>query len=194
MKKAGLFIDGSNLYAAAMSLEMRVDYVKLLDYFKRDYHVVRAFYFTALPPKEVKSSLRPMVDFIEHHGYTVIQKETKSFYDENTKEVKLKGNMDVDIAAYIWKYSALLDEVVLFSGDGDFRPIVERVQELGLTCRIVSTMKGTKVDRDGTRRPQSMVADILRRQADSYTDLSDIQESITQQPRVVKRRFLSGDI
>lgn len=195
MKKIGLFIDGSNLYASAQSLGMRIDYVKLLNYFKKDYNVVRAFYFTALPPKDVRSSLRPMVDFIEHHGYTVIKKETKSFYDENTKEVKLKGNMDVDMAAYIWKYSSLMDEVVLFSGDGDFRAIVERIQECGQSCRVVSTLKG--------RTP--MVADILRRQADSYTDLADIQSEISQvlklstaNVKVIdiptrQRRFLAGE-
>lgn len=177
MKKVALFIDGSNMYAAAMSLGFRVDYKKLLAYFSKDHNVLRAFYFTALPPKDVRSPLRTMVDFVEHNGYTAIVKETKTYIDDATGAPKLKGNMDLDMAAYIWKYHDLIDEIILFSGDGDFRPVVERAQECGCRVRVVSTLKG----KTARGNPSSMCADVLRRQADEYTDLADIQPFVTQE-------------
>lgn len=189
MRKIGLFIDGSNLHASCTAIGIRVDFVKLLEFFKKEHEVVRAFYFTALPPKEVRSSLRPMVDFIQHHGYTVITKETKTYYDENSTP-KLKGNMDMDLAMYVWKYHHLIDEVVLFSGDGDFKAMVERVQECGKTCHVVSTVRGPVASSE------------LRRQADKYTDLTDIQQYVTQVRAALtvdenlafrRRRFLAGE-
>jgi uncharacterized LabA/DUF88 family protein len=164
MKRIALLIDGSNIYASAKSLGFRVDYKKLLDYFKRDCQVVRAFYFTALPDKNIESPLRKMVDFISYHGYTVIQKETREYTDEDGVP-KRKGNMDVEIAVYAWKFAPMVDEIILFSGDGDFRALVERIQEVGVNCHVISTLKGSA----------PTIADSLRKQADRYTDLADLR-------------------
>ena len=175
MKRA-LLVDGSNIYKSAKGLGFRVDYKKLLSHFQKDGHVLRAFYFTALPDKSVHSTLRKMVDWISYNGYTVIQKETKEYFDEEGIP-KLKGNMDIEIAVCAWKFVNLVDEIVLFSGDGDFRALVERIQELGVSCHVVSSM--------------SMCADLLRRQADKYTDLSVLRKDIEH--KAGRPRFL-GDV
>lgn len=165
MKKIALLIDGSNIHASAKALGFQVDYKKLLAHYQSKNEVVRAFYFSALPPKNVRSTLRPMMTFLEHNGYTVISKETKEFISDEGF-FKEKGNMDCEIAVYACKFATLVEEIVLFSGDGDFRCVVERVQELGTRCHVVSTLKGR------------MVADALRRQADTFTELDDIRKNV----------------
>src|SRR6266550_6639252 len=150
-KRYGIFIDGSNLYASARALGFRVDLAKVLKYYQRMGDVAHAMYFTALPPKEVVTPLRKMVDFVEFNGFLLIQKETKEFIDpDGTK--KLKGNMDVEIATHIMEVASSITNLVLFSGDGDFRCTIESVQRRhGVNCTVVSS--------------RGLVADSLRRQA-----------------------------
>lgn len=165
MKRAAILIDGSNAYASGMALGFQIDYVKFLMYFRKRYDINRAFYFTALPPKNTVSPLRPMTTFLEHNGYTVVSKETKD-YINHAGEKKRKGNMDCEIAVYATKYAEVVDELILFSGDGDFRCVVERVQELGTRVTVLSTLVG------------HMVADTLRRQADEFIELDSIRAEI----------------
>lgn len=165
MKRAALLIDGSNAYASGMALGFQIDYVKFLSFFRKRYDINRALYFTALPPKEMVSPLRPMTTFLEHNGYTVVSKETKD-YINHAGEKKRKGNMDCEIAVYATKYAEVVDEMVLFSGDGDFRCVVERVQELGTRVTVLSTLVG------------HMVADTLRRQADEFIELDGMRAEI----------------
>lgn len=164
-KRIGIFIDGSNLYESVKSLGFMVDFVKLKEYYKTLGDVTRLVYFTALPPKEVVSPLRPLVDFIEYNGYTLIQKETKTYYNAITQETKLKGNMDVEIAVHSLEVAPYLDSMVLFSGDGDFRCLIESLQRVhGLHCTVVSA--------------RSLVADSLRRQANEFIDLSTLKDKL----------------
>lgn len=165
MKRAAILIDGSNAYASGMALGFQIDYIKFLTHFRQRYDINRALYFSALPPKEVQSSLRPMMTFLDHNGYTVVTKETKD-YINHAGEKKRKGNMDCEIAVYATKYAEIVEEIILFSGDGDFRCVVERVQELGCRVSVLSTLKG------------KMVADALRRQADAFIELDTIRGSI----------------
>lgn len=165
MKRAAVLIDGSNAYASGMALGFQIDYIKFLQYFKQRYDINRALYFTALPPKDVISNLRPMTTFLEHNGYTVVSKETKD-YINHAGEKKRKGNMDCEIAVYATKYAEVVEQIILFSGDGDFRCVVERVQELGCRVTVLSTLKG------------NMIADALRRQADEFIELDLLRGSI----------------
>ena len=116
---------------------------------------MRAFYYTALIEDQEYSSIRPLLDWLDYNGYTVVTKPAKEFTD-STGRRKVKGNMDIELAVDMMELAPHVDQIVLFSGDGDFRPLVEAVQRRGVRVSVVSTIS--------TQPP--MVADELRRQAD----------------------------
>jgi uncharacterized LabA/DUF88 family protein len=171
-EKIALFIDGSNLYAAARGLGFDIDYRKLLDYFASKGHLVRAFYYTALVEDQEYSPIRPLVDWLDYNGYTMVTKPTKEFTDSQGRR-KIKGNMDVELAIDVLEMAQHLDHVVLFSGDGDFRRLVEAVQRKGVRVTVVSTI----------RSQPPMVADELRRQADTFLELQELQSHIARAGR-----------
>ena len=160
-EKAALFIDGANLYAAARALNFDIDYRKLRTLFARQATLVRAFYYTALIEDQEYSPLRPLVDWLDYNGYTMVTKPAKEFVGQDGRR-KVKGNMDIELAIDMMEMAGHIDHAVLFSGDGDFRSLVEAVQRRGLRCTVVSTIK--------VQPP--MIADELRRQADRFIDLT----------------------
>src|SRR6201996_7489852 len=166
-ERVGLFIDGSNLYAAARALGFDIDYKKLLNLFSSRCRLIRAFYYTALMEDQEYSPIRPLVDWLDYNGYTMVTKPTKEFTDAAGRR-KIKGNMDIELAIDVMEMAQYLDHVVLFSGDGDFRRLVEAVQRKGIRVTVVST----------TRSSPPMVADELRRQADTFVELLDLAPSI----------------
>jgi len=165
-----LFIDGSNLYAAARALGFDIDYRRLLKLFQNKGRFVRALYYTALIEDQEYSPIRPLVDWLDYNGYSMITKPTKEFTD-NAGRRKIKGNMDIELAVGVMEMTDALDHVVIFSGDGDFRSLVEAVQRRGLRVTVVSTMCSNP----------PMIADELRRQADCFIDLSDLRPKIERQ-------------
>ena len=171
-ERIGLFIDGSNLYAAARSLAFDIDYKRLLDIFAKKGRLIRAFYYTALIEDQEYSPIRPLVDWLDYNGYTMVTKPAKEFTD-STGRRKIKGNMDIELAVDIIEMAPVLDHIVLFSGDGDFRRLIEVVQHKGLRVTVVSTV----------RSQPPMVADELRRQADYFIELQDLQSEIGRAPQ-----------
>ena len=139
-ERIALFIDGSNLYAAARSLDFDIDYRRLLEYFASKGHLVRAFYYTALVEDQEYSPIRPLVDWLDYNGYTMVTKPTKEFTDSAGRR-KIKGNMDIELAIDVMEMAEHLDHVVIFSGDGDFRRLVDAVQRKGLRVSVVSTVR-----------------------------------------------------
>ncbi len=168
-ERVGLFIDGSNLYAAARALDFDIDYKKLLKVFSTRGRLVRALYYTALIEDQEYSPIRPLVDWLDYNGYTMVTKPTKEFTD-STGRRKIKGNMDIELAVDIMEMAEHLDHVVIFSGDGDFRRLVEAVQRKGVRVTIVSTVKSQP----------PMVADELRRQADFFIEMNDLRGEIAR--------------
>jgi uncharacterized LabA/DUF88 family protein len=168
-ERIGLFIDGSNLYAAARALNFDIDYKKLLELFATKGQLVRAFYYTALIEDQEYSPIRPLIDWLDYNGYTMVTKPTKEFTDAAGRR-KIKGNMDIELAIDVMEMATHLDHVVLFSGDGDFRRLVEAVQRRGVRVSVVSTV----------RSQPPMVADELRRQADHFLELQDMQVFIAR--------------
>jgi uncharacterized LabA/DUF88 family protein len=168
-ERIGLFIDGANLYAAARALGFDIDYKKLLQLFADKGHLVRAFYYTALIEDQEYSPIRPLVDWLDYNGYTMVTKPTKEFTDASGRR-KIKGNMDIELAIDVMEMAERLDHVVLFSGDGDFRRLVEAVQRKGVRVTVVSTIRSSP----------PMVADELRRQADVFVELDDLSNSIAR--------------
>ena len=163
-ERVGLFIDGANLYSTVKSLGFDIDFKRLLELFAKRARLVRATYFTALLEDEAFSSIRPLVDWLQYNGFTLVTKPVKEFADAAGRR-KLKGNMDVELAVEAMRLSSQLDHLVLFSGDGDFRSLVAALQERGKRVTVISSL---------TTRPP-MVADELRRQADQFVELADLR-------------------
>ena len=170
-ERIALFIDGANLYATAKSLGFDIDYRKMLKEYQSRGYLVRAFYYTALVEDQEYSSIRPLIDWLDYNGYSVVTKPTKEFVD-STGRRKVKGNMDIELAIDAMELADHIDMMVLFSGDGDFRSLVEAMQRKGVRVAVISTIS--------TQPP--MVADELRRQADEFIDLVTLQGKIGRDP------------
>ncbi len=166
-ERVALFIDGANLYATSKALGFDIDYKRLLSLFRQKSQLVRALYYTALAEDQEYSSIRPLIDWLDYNGYSMVTKPTKEFTDASGRR-KVKGNMDIELAVDAMRLSETLDHVVLFSGDGDFRSLIAALQQKGKRASVVSTLQ--------TQPP--MVADELRRQADQFIDLADLENLI----------------
>ncbi len=170
-EKIALFIDGANLYATAKTLGFDIDYKRLLREFQSRGYLLRAFYYTAVIEDQEYSSIRPLIDWLDYNGYTVVTKATKEFVDQSGRR-KVKGNMDIELAVNAMEIAPSVDHIVLFSGDGDFRSLVEAIQRKGVRVTVVSTIS--------TQPP--MVADELRRQCDIFLDIVELQGKIGRDP------------
>ena len=171
-ERIGLFIDGANLYAAARSLGFDIDYKRLREEFAEKGRLIRALYYTALVEDQEYSPIRPLVDWLDYNGYTLVTKPTKEFTDSMGRR-KVKGDMDIEIAVDMMIMAEALDHIVLFSGDGDFRRVIEAVQHKGVRVSVVSTI----------RSQPPMIADELRRQADSFIELQELEPLIAREPK-----------
>jgi uncharacterized LabA/DUF88 family protein len=181
--RIALFFDGANLYSAAKGLNIDLDFKKLLDEFQKRGVLVRAYYYTAIVEDQDYSPIRPLVDWLDYNGFTVVTKPAKEYTDASGRK-RHRGDMDVDLAVDMLEMAAHLDHVVLFSGDGDFRRLVEAVQRRGVRVTVVSTVKSQP----------PMASDELRRQADAFVDLADLA-SIVARPRAASAmpRFLNPE-
>jgi uncharacterized LabA/DUF88 family protein len=171
-ERLALFIDGSNLYAAAKTLGFDIDYKLLRQEFMRRGKLLRAFYYTALLENDEYSPIRPLVDWLNYNGFTMVTKPAKEFTDSMGRR-KVKGNMDIELAVDAMELAPHVDHIVIFSGDGDFRPLVESLQRQGVRVSVVSTI----------RSQPPMISDDLRRQTDNFIDLEDLREVIGRPPR-----------
>lgn len=183
-EKIALFIDGANLYATSRTLGFDIDYRRMLTYFGEQAYLLRAYYYTALIEDQEYSSIRPLIDWLDYNGYRVITKPTKEFTDAQGRR-KVKGNMDMELAIEALELSTTVDHFVLFSGDGDFRSLVEALQRKGRKVSVVSTVSSQP----------PMIADDLRRQADFFIDLADMQKQIGRDPseRPERDDYPAGD-
>src|ERR1700704_5400021 len=171
LEKTALFIDGANLYHTAKSLGFDIDYKRLLREFQSLGYLMRAFYYKAVTEGEEVLLFPPVIDWLDYNGYTVVTKATKEFVDQTGRR-KVKGNMDIELAVDAMEIAGSIDHMVLFSGDGDFRSLVEAMQRRGVRVTVVSTIS--------TQPP--MVADELRRQADFFLDIIELQPKIGRDP------------
>lgn len=164
--RIGVFIDGPNLHATAKTLGFDIDFRRLLQEFGSRGRLVRAFYYTAVIEDEY-SAVRHLTDWLDYNGYTVVTKPTKEFLDAEGRR-KVKGNMALELGIDAMELAEHIDQMVLFSGDGDFRSLVQAVQRRGVRVTVIST----------TRSQPPMIGDGLRRQADVFTDLTELQARI----------------
>ena len=164
-ERLALFIDGSNLYAAAKALGFDIDYKLLRKEFMRRGKLLRAFYYTALLENDEYSPIRPLVDWLNYNGFTMVTKPAKEYTDSMGRR-KIKGNMDIELAVDAMELAPHVDHIVIFSGDGDFRPLVESIQRQGVRVSVVST----------TRSHPPRISDDLRRQADNFIEWDELKD------------------
>jgi uncharacterized LabA/DUF88 family protein len=165
--KIAIFIDGANLYTAVKSLGFEVDYKRLLNEFRSRGSLLRAFYYTAVYEDNEHPSLQPLLDWLDYNGYTVVTKAAKEFVDQTGRR-KIKGNIDVELAIDALEIAPHIDQMVLLSGDGDFRSLVEVMQRHGIRVIVVSSIP--------------TVAQELRRQADEFIDINELRDKIGRDP------------
>jgi uncharacterized LabA/DUF88 family protein len=168
--RLALFIDGANLYAAAKTLGFDIDFKRLLTEFRSRGTLVRAFYYTVVIEDQEFSPLRPLLDWLDYNGFTVVTKPAKEF-DDGEGRRRFKRSMGVELAVNAMELAEQVDEIVLFSGDGDFRALVQAVQRQGVRVTVVSTT--------ATQPPS--IADELRRQADVFVDLMELKPKIRRE-------------
>ena len=184
-ERTALFIDGANLYSASRNLGFDVDYRNMLAFFRAKTHIVRAYYYSAVLETEEYSPLKPLTDWLAYNGYALVTKAAREFVDAAGRR-RVKGNMDVELAVDMLEMAPKLDHAVLFSGDSDFRRLVEAVQRQGVRVSVVSTVRSSP----------PMIGDELRRQADQFLDLADIAAGFTRrqtEPRTRQARPTPAD-
>ena len=161
--RLALFIDGANLYSATKALNADIDFKKMVDAFREKAVLVRAYYYTAVTEGEEFSPIRPLIDWLGYNGFSMVTKPVKRFTDAQG-HTRTKGNMDIEIAVDMLELAPRIDHAILFSGDGDFRRLVQAVQSKGVRVTVVSTLKSQP----------PMIADEPRRQADDFVELVDL--------------------
>ena len=181
-ERVALFIDGANLYSAAKTVGVEIDYRKLLDEFRKRGRLIRAYYYTALVENDDYSPIRPLVDWLQYNGFNVITKSAREFTDRDGRR-RVKGDMDVEITVDMMNLANHLDHIVLFSGDGDLTRVVQAVKDKGVRVSVVSTVK----------TQPAMISDDLRRAADTFIDLTDLAKLIGRPPRDDEQSSDYGD-
>ena len=181
-ERIALFIDGANLYSQAKALGFDIDYKKLLDEFRKRGVLIRAYYYTAIAENEDYSPIRPLVDWLDYNGFSLVTKSAREYTDAQGRK-RWRGDMDIEIAVGMLEMADRADHLVLFSGDGDFRALVEAVQRKGVRVTVVSTVKSQP----------PMASDDLRRQCDNFVDLADLGGIIGRPSRPQPPRFLNTD-
>jgi len=176
-----LFIDGANLYSASRNLGFDVDYRNLLGFFRARGRLLRAYYYSTLLETEEYSPLKPLTDWLVYNGYSLVTKAAREYVDQAGRR-RVKGNMDVELAVDMLEMSPRMDHAVLFSGDSDFRRLVEAVQRQGVRVSVISSV----------RTGPPMIGDDLRRQADQFIELADIAPEFTRRQTEPRTRTRGG--
>lgn len=182
-ERLAIFIDGPNTYNAAKSISMEIDYKLLRQEFMQRGKLQKFAYYSSVSENDVLSPVRPLIDWLQYNGFSTFTKPTKEYVDASGKR-KIKGNMSVDISVGIMEIAPHIDHIVLFSGDGDLRPLLESIQRQCVRVTVVSTLKAQT----------PMISDDLRRQADNFIDLGDLLKSIQGPARTTSSEVASDKL
>lgn len=166
--KIALLIDGIHVHGVKRDLEFDIDYKKLMTEFARRGRLARASYFTTiLEDTKEYCPMRPLIDWLGFNGFALRTKPARVFYDESGNK-RVKRSMLVEIAMEAMELADHVDHIVIFSGDGDLRAAVEAVQRKGVRVSICSSINSGS----------QTVSDDLRRQADNFIEMKDLQKAI----------------
>jgi uncharacterized LabA/DUF88 family protein len=163
------FIDGPNLHATVRALGFEIDYRKLLEYLRKQGHFIRVLYYTAIVEDQEFSTFRPLADWLDYNGYTMVTKPARG-YTDSTGRRRFRTSMDVELAVDAMRLASKADHIILFSGEQSFTSLVSALQQMGKRVTVISTIE----------TQPAMVADELRRQADTFTDIDTLQSQIAR--------------
>ncbi|MET4799763.1 NYN domain-containing protein [Bradyrhizobium sp. LB11.1] len=162
--RRALFIDGANLDRTARNLGFEIDYKRLLLEFEKSGTLVRSYFYLAIR-ESAAGGVQRLTDWLEVNRFTVRTRLIKSHEGEGRRS---RRSIGIDLAIDALEIAPRVDEVFLFSGDGDFRALVEAVQRLGVRVTVVSSVQ----------MAPAMVSEELRRQADEFLELATLRNSI----------------
>ena len=168
-EKVALFIDGSNLFSTAKALDFDIDYKRLLSLFRKQGNLVRALYYTTVSEGDEPSPVRPLLDWLDYNGFTIIAKPVRSSFGHDSTR-RDRGNILVEFTIDAMRLAPSLDHIVIFSGDREYAALVVALRQAGKRVSVVSTLE----------TQPAMVADELRRAADQFVDLADLESVISR--------------
>jgi uncharacterized LabA/DUF88 family protein len=134
--KIAIFIDGNNLFHAARSVGVEIDYAKFLNFLRGDAPLLRAFFYTGVDERAERQ--QGFLLWMRRNGYRVVEKELKTYAD-GTK----KANLDVEIAVDMLSLADKYDTAVLVSGDEDFSYAINAVAYKGVRVELAGFRSNT---------------------------------------------------
>lgn len=168
-EKLAIYIDGANLAGIMKQLDWQIDFGNLRTTFSKQARLIHTYYFTALSDTGY-DGVRSLAEWLSRNGYIVVSKPLKVSTNHQTGANTFKGNVDVDLSVHMMQIAPHVDHIILFSGDGDFRALIEAVQKMGRRMTVIASSKvGTSPD--------------LIRQADQFLDLEDMRKYLDRDPK-----------
>lgn len=167
-----LFIDGPDLHGIARSAGLDIDFRKLKYFFQERCHLLRAFYYTTVVVQDQHATIKPLVDWLDYNGFTLVTKEARLRTGADGRQ-HINTNMRVELAVDALDHSDAADHFVFFTSDSAFCHLLGTLQRRGKRVTVVSTLKNNG----------ATVADELRRQADQFIDLVDLATDVGRVPR-----------
>ena len=170
-ERIAVFIDGKSLFACSKGLGFEIDFKLFRKEFARRGKLNKLSYFTTLVDNDEFSSVKPLVDWLTYNGYNTVTKTVKEYVDPSGFR-KVKGNTAVEMTIAVLDMVPYVDHIVIVTGDKDFKPLIEAVQQRGTRVSVVSSI----------RVQPPMLSDDLRRQADNFIELDELRSLIEKVP------------
>jgi len=169
-ERLGLFIDGFSLFQTSRAMEMQVDYKALHDLFAAKSRLMRAQYFATEHDHNADefNPQRATLDWLKYNGFDVKTIRTRSFTGTDG-ETRYRGNPSVLMTCNALQQAEHIDHAVLFTGNADFEPLINTLQERGTRVSVASSIRTT-----------NLCSDNLRRAADNFIDLEDLRGQISK--------------
>ena len=160
LPRLAIFVDVPNILYGAESSGVRLNWGKVADFLSHGRTLVRAIAYAPISddPSARTENERFVVPFLDH-GYRIATKPLKRFAGGS-----VKANFDVELAIDVLTMSDRVDVIVLVSGDGDFRRLVEIVGARGVRVEVMAFGKSTSSD--------------LRQVADRYIDIAQYADQL----------------
>lgn len=132
-QRIGVFVDGANHSEALNQANVKMNYRDFLRGLDGNHQIVAARYYSGVSDKDAYKNVRDFLSVVSKAGFALVTKPIREFPDGT-----VKGNVDIEIAVDIMAMVDRLDQVMLFSGDGDFIYLVNTIQQRGVYVTVCS--------------------------------------------------------
>lgn len=162
-----LVIDGPSTNNAANFADMMIDWNSIPKLFKEKGRLIRSTYITHLVVNEEGDTpLIRLLDFLQFNGFDVVARRAKAFTSDNGDQ-NIKGdNIHVEVTLAAMRAAEHVDHVVLFASDASYAPLIAELQRKGVRVSICGA--------------KGQTADLLRRQADAFIEISNLRDMIAK--------------